>query len=168
MHGDDDCGKSMACQYINNNGVQCALLCDRRGRHFTTFFLLTRFLPAAVGASLLRCCISDRNAAFSAAPNPIDRVYEPSLWGYTILCDQSLRSLRERYALQPTRAILFLAVLFLHEFYLDRGSILSVYPAISNFLGGADRLTLCIRLPSRQHPHSFGCDSGSAGVRREA
>lgn len=131
-------------------------------------FPLTRFLPAAVGASLLRCCISDRNAAFLAAPNPIDRVYVPSLWGYIILCDQSLRSLRERCTIQPTGAILFLAVLFLHELYLDCGSLLSVYPAISRFSGGADRLTLCIRLPSLQHPHSFGCDSGSAGVRREA
>lgn len=83
-----------------------------------------------MGASLLRRCISDRNPAFLAPPHPIDRVYEPSLWGHTVLCDQSLRSLRERRALQPTGAILFLAVLFLHELYLDCGSILSVYKVI--------------------------------------
>jgi hypothetical protein len=43
------------------------------------------------------------------------------------------------------------------------------YRILIKFSRGADRLTLCmIRLPGRQHPHTLGCDSGPAGVRREA
>lgn len=104
---------------------------------FPNLFPLIRFLPAVVGASLLRCCISDRNPAFFAPPNSTNRVHEPPLRGYTVLCHQSLRSLRERRAIYPTGAILFLAVLLLHELHLDCGSILSVYSYIK-FSGGGE------------------------------
>lgn len=134
VHGDDDGGKSMTYPITDSKWCTVCIVV-RYARPPFQDFQLTRFPPAAVGASLLRGRISDRKAAFFTAPNPIDRVYEPSVRRYPVLCDQSLRSLCERCTLQPTGTVLFLAVLFLHEFYLDCGSILSVYTPPNECLG---------------------------------
>jgi hypothetical protein len=77
--------------------------------------------PAAVGTFMLCGCISDRDEALLAAPGTDDGVHEPSLRRHAILCDESIRPLRERSGLLPTGSLLFLAVLFLYEFHLDRG-----------------------------------------------
>lgn len=128
LHGDDDRGKNT----LGSRAGPKARPADPS--------------PAAVGTFMLWRCISDRDEALLTAPGTVDGVHEPPLRRHTILCHQFIRPLRERGGVLPTGRILFLGLLFLHEFHLDRGPGLLVGPSPHV---KREWLTHCIRLSFR-------------------